>query len=110
MDVLDEMNTADCRYFRETFGGDDRLFFTGWKPEHGDDGGARGVVAQVILRRESYPYFYVNLPGMQSGDYEQGADFDIGNLRIFPGRCSEAHRHALIDSAVSAVVKTSDVH
>jgi hypothetical protein len=55
-------------------------FFTGFK---GDDD--VGYVAQFLLTKaEGGPYYYVNIPGMQSGRFEKGDNFDIGTERIYP--------------------------
>lgn len=58
------------------------FWFTGWKPEHGDNEGLRGLVAQWVAVRGK-KNFYVNIPGMQSGEFLKGTEFDIGTQRLY---------------------------
>jgi len=46
-----------------------------------------GAVAQWCgMNTEMTNHFYVNIPGMQSGEHKKGESFDIGVTRVFPGQ------------------------
>lgn len=69
-----------------------RLYWTGFKIERDDDDHStghpdRGAVGQWCgTNHEMTKHFYVNLPGMQSGERKKGEAFDVGTARVFPAQ------------------------
>ena len=80
--------------------------FTGWKssvPKQGITGEENERLAATIKTRKELdfvgqwlyavsangPFFYINLPGMQAGQYQKGECFDIGDERVYSNTPSE---------------------
>ncbi len=105
--VADQMNMSTPKEYREYYRvgqwtpwDPNTTSFTGWKasiPRQGvtweeserlasevKSSSELGFVGQwMYVASKDGPFFYVNLPGLQGGQYQKGECFDIGDERVY---------------------------
>lgn len=59
-----------------------RIRFTGWKYEVCSDGRCGQWLFYYNYNSPEARFFYVNMPGMECGEYQRGSSFAIGSERL----------------------------